>query len=199
MTEFIFGRNDHCKTVTDARARQIAAQELAEIKRAADAEVKAVMRRISAAGGMPAVNIALALLDDPSISLDEIEVAAVKAGKVVASEQARALPQRRPGSFAALPAPRAAMPEAESEWLKQARLAAESEWAKLFPQSAPLRNPQTLSGEDLAFAMAAAGLAVGATSARRDEDGRVKFRGDHIDADLYAKGAAAARRLWPGI
>jgi hypothetical protein len=48
MTEFIFGRNDHCKTVTDARARQIAAQELAEIKRAADAEVKAVMRRISA-------------------------------------------------------------------------------------------------------------------------------------------------------
>ena len=80
MTEFIFGRNDHCKTVTDARARQIAAQELAEIKRAADAEVKAVMRRISAAGGMPAVNIALALLDDPSISLDEIEVAAVKAG-----------------------------------------------------------------------------------------------------------------------
>ena len=191
MTEFIFGRNDHCKTVTDARARQIAAQELAEIKRAADAEVKAVMRRISAAGGMPAVNIALALLDDPSISLDEIEVAA--------SEQARALPQRRPGSFAALPAPRAAMPEAKSEWLKQARLAAESEWAKLFPQSAPLRNPQTLSGEDLAFAMAAAGLAVGATSARRDEDGRVKFRGDHIDADLYAKGAAAARRLWPGI
>jgi hypothetical protein len=88
--------------------------------------------------------------------------------------------------------------QAESAWLREARLEAEAAWRATFPHTAPQRNPRSLSAEDLAFAEAAAGLAVAATSARREEDGRLKFRGDHIDADLYAKGAAAAKRLWPG-
>lgn len=88
--------------------------------------------------------------------------------------------------------------KAEAAWLRDARLQAEADWRAAFPHTAPQRDIRSLSAEDLAFAEAAAGLAVAATSARREEDGRVKFRGDALDGDLFQRGAEMARRLWRG-
>jgi hypothetical protein len=155
-------------------------------------DFKAMLARVHAARGVDgeAVCAMLVAIAGEDISLEEME----RIGGILPVEQA-ARPPVRPAPVVEhrLPSERA-----EAAWLREARLEAETAWRATFPHTAPQRDPRSLSAEDLAFAEAAAGLAVGATSARREEDGRVKFRGDHIDADLYAKGAEMAKKYWPG-
>jgi len=88
--------------------------------------------------------------------------------------------------------------QAESAWLRESRLEAETAWRAAFPHTAPQRDIRSLSAEDIAFAEAAAGLAVDVTSQRRNEDGQPKFKGDQLDADLFKRGEESARRIWPG-
>ena len=159
-------------------------------RREGKAAAKDMLRRVAKAGGKAALDFALSLPD--TMPLEEVERATL--GAVARG----ALQHQSRGTIAAVPAPRLPSKEAEASWLKEARLAAEADWRAAFPHTAPQRDVRSLSAEDLAFAEAAAGLAVAATSARREEDGRKRFRGDQEDARLYAAGEASARRIWPG-
>jgi hypothetical protein len=156
---------------------------------------KAMLGRVNRKRGAegPAVCAMIAALASENLSMAEYE----RLGSILPVEKA-ALPPVRP-----VPVVEHRLPsqEAEATWLCEARLAAEAAWRAAFPHAAPQRDIRSLSAEDLAFAEAAAGLAVGATSARRDEDGRKIYRHDRIDeadVDLYQRGAEMARKYWPG-
>ncbi len=153
-------------------------------------EFRAVLGRVHAARGKngDAAAAIVAALASEDISLAELERI-----EMIAPIPQTAPPVRPPAVAQRLPSQ-----QAEQEWLREARLAAEAGWRAAFPQIAPLRDPQTLSGEDLAFAMAAAGLTVDVISQRRNEDGQPKFKGDQLDADLFKRGEESARRIWPG-
>jgi len=145
-----------------------------EAREAAAAEWRAgfkkMLARVNTKRGKdgPAVCTMLAAIAAEDISLEEME----RIGMILPVEQA-ALPPVRPA-----PAVQHRLPseQAESAWLREARLQAEADWRAALPHTAPQRDIRSLSAEDLAFAEAAAGLAVAATSVRREEDGRVKFR-----------------------
>ncbi len=155
--------------------------------------VKGVLRRVCAIGGQAAVDYALTLMDQGLTHEQAEEAASVK------------MPQgsllHRPRTAAPAPAPRAATPEAESAWLREARLAAETQWARAF--GLPVPQPDRRSAEQIALHESFGELAARAAGVVRDpDDGRKIYRHDRIDevdVDLYQRGAAAARKLWPGI
>ena len=98
--------------------------------------------------------------------------------------------------------PRLPSEVAEAAWLREARLEAEEQWAKMFPQTAPQRDIRSLNAAEIALTQSFGQLAHEAATRRYDDQGRKFYRHDRIDEvdiDLYEKGRAAAKRLWPGI
>ncbi len=176
------------KWYAECREKEAAEEAAAEWRKDFKSMLSRVNRKRGADG--PAVCAMLVAIAGEDIPLPEME----RIGGILPVERA-ARPPVRPA-----PAVEHRLPsdQAEAAGLREARLEAEADWRAAFPHTAPQRDPRALSAEDLAFAMAAAGLAFGAASQRREEDGRVKFRGDALDADLYAKGAEMARKYWPG-
>jgi hypothetical protein len=173
--------------------------EFAEAKRAGAEAAKAEIRTILARAerlGRGAYAVAVSLLDS-GLSPDEI----IRCAEKVPSEVSESVHRARPGAITATPAPRAATPEAESAWLREARLAAETQWARAF--GLPVPQPDRRSAEQIALHESFGELAARAAGLVRDpDDGRKIYRHDRIDevdVDLYQRGAAAARKLWPGI
>ena len=162
--------------------------DVAKARREGSDQVKAALKRI-AANGPAAHDYALSLLDT-ELTIEQIE-------KIVTKIQ----PQsgtllHRPRSAAPVPAPRLATKPEEEEWFQKAKASAEREWAPAMGLPMPQRQ---LTPEDIALNQSFNEIAMKAAGLVRDPDsGQKRFRGDQIDADLYAKGAEAAKRLWPG-
>lgn len=156
--------------------------------------MKAALKRI-AANGPAAFDYALSLLDNPELTIEQIEKIATK----IQPQSGTLL--HRPRTAAPVPAPRMETPEAEADWLKQARLGAEEQWNRAMGRPAPQRDLR--SAETVALHESFGELAARAAGLVRDpDDGRKIYRHDRIDevdVDLYQRGAAAARKLWPGI
>jgi hypothetical protein len=84
-------------------------------------------------------------------------------------------------------------PEAEEDWLRQAREEAERAWAAtMTPQKKSETKFQNMRPSEIAFHRMCAGLARDAASTRPT------YRGDELDGALRREGEQAARRLRPG-
>ena len=150
-------------------------------------EIKGVLKRVAAIGGQAAVNYALDLMDKGLTPEQAEQAASVK--------RPEGALLHRPRTAAPVPAPRLETREAEADWLRQAREHAESEWAKAMGRPVPVRQ---LSAEEIALAQSFNAIAQEAAGLRINEDGQRRFRLDQENADLFRRGAEAAKRIWPG-
>jgi hypothetical protein len=138
-----------------------------------------------------ATRVAIALLDSGR-SYEEIYESASRASPD-ATESVHRSVMRREASLM-----ERQEPEAEEDWLRQAREAAEKAWLALHPErkseAAKLRS---MKPSEVAFTRMVSSLAQ--TAAGLDYyEGEKRHRGDHVDAELRQRGEQAARRLWPG-
>jgi 8-oxo-dGTP pyrophosphatase MutT (NUDIX family) len=199
MTERVAGRLDHIKTPSPRMRAEQEKAELEAISREAaeqtKVEIKAMLAR-AAKLGTSAYNVAIALLGS-DLSMDEI----IEACEKVPTEESTDIHRARQGTFTTdrRQFEREPTKPEEEAWLRQAREEAESAWAKMFPQSAPKRDTRT--PEEVALHGAFGELAQRAAGLIRNEDNQKIYRHNQIDEtdiDLYQRGAAAAKRLWPG-
>ena len=175
------------------REKEAAEEAAAEWRR----DFKKMLARVNAKRGDdgPAVCRMLVAVAGDDIPLEEME----RIGGILPVERSAPQPIR------SVPVVEHRLPSAQAEasWLKEARLAAEADWRAAFPQTAPQRNIRSLSAEDIALAQSFGELAQRAADLVRDPDsGQKIYRHDRIDEtdiDLFQRGAAAAKRLWPGI
>jgi hypothetical protein len=197
VTELIYGRNDHVKTPTRARLRQVEAEELVEARREAAEQTKAECKAMLAKAyklGTGAHAVAVSLLTS-DLTMDEILHCAEK----VPSETSESVHRSRPGAITAIPAPRLANRPEEEAWLREARAHAEEQWARA--HGAPIRQ-DIRSPADFALHEACSEIAMKAAGLIRDPDtGQKRFnsaRPDQEDERLFLAGQESARRLWPG-
>jgi len=197
---FEFGRNELVKCSTRRRDEQIVAHELAEARREGAAQAKIDVRIMLDKAwklGRGAHAVAVSLLDS-NLSLDEI----LRCAEKVPGEVSEEVHRTRQGALTAdrRQFEREPTKPQEEAWLRQAREHAESEWAPAF--GLPVPQPDRRSAEQIALHESFGELEARAAGLVRDEDGRKIYRHDRIDevdVDLYQRGAAAARKLWPGI
>jgi hypothetical protein len=166
--------------------------ELAAEREKGKQDAKAMFKRVTARGGQRALNYAMDLIGT-GMTLEQIE----KATGLAVHPESTLL--HRPGTIAAIPAVRAATPEGESNWLREAREHAEAQWSKATGRPVPLRK---LSPEEIALNQSFNTIAAQAASLTHDPDsGQKIFRSncpDQKDAELFRRGEQSARKLWPG-
>jgi hypothetical protein len=143
--------------------------------------------------GRGAFRVAVSLLDS-GMTYGEILQAARKAPAGPPSDSVHRSVMRGDQAFME----REDSPEAEADWLREARLAAEADWAAAHPQrKAEASRLQNMKPSEVAFGRMALGLAQDAAGLDYHE-GSKRHRGDHRDEALHRQGAEAARKLWPG-
>jgi hypothetical protein len=183
--------NDKIEDLYDAAPKASATSrgnfDAGNARREGKTATREMLKRVQKAGGQAALDFALNLPD--TMTPEEIERTAMGA----VSRGAFQLQSR--GTIAALPAPRLPSKEAEANWLREAREHAESQWSRAMGKTTPVRQ---LSAEEHALAESFNSIAAKAAGLTHTEDGQKRFRGDQVDADLYAKGAESARKIWPG-
>jgi len=170
-----------------------------EAREAAAAEwrkdFKAMLGRVNTKRGKdgPAVCAMLVAIAGEDIPLPEME----RIGGILPVERAARPPVR------SVPVVEHRLPSARAEavWLREARLEAEAAWRAAFPHAAPQRDLRT--AEQIALHESFDELAARAAGLVRDPDSGQKIyrhnQIDETDIDLYQRGAAAAKRLWPSI
>jgi hypothetical protein len=145
--------NDKIEDLYDADAAPKASKgfDATSARREGKADTKAMLKRISAAGGRQALDFALNL--PPEMSNEEIE-------RVTLGAMARGALSPQRGTIAALPQPRLPSEQAEQSWLREARLEAETAWRAAFPQTAPQRDVRSLSPAEIALTQSFGQLAL---------------------------------------
>jgi len=152
--------------------------------------MKAALKRILAEGGQAALNFALSLPNE--MPVEEVERTALRAAKD------GALTPQRSSAIAAIPAVRAATPQAESAWARETREQGEAAFQRMFGKLAPKTQ---LSPEQMALHQSFASVAMRAAGLTHTEDGQKRFRSsrpDEEDERLFLAGQASAKRLWSG-
>ena len=143
--------------------------------------------------GESAYRVAVNLLDS-GLLLDEILQAARKAPAGPPSDSVHRSVVRPDTSLGE----RENSLEAEADWLREARLAAEKEWAALHPhRKIETDRLRSMKPSEIAFHRMSLGLARDAVSLRHHE-GQTRYCGDNLDESLRRQGEAAAKRLWGG-
>jgi hypothetical protein len=179
------------KWYAECRAREAQELEAATWRKG----FKEMLARVHAARGKDgeAAAAIVAALASEDIPLEEME----RIGRIVPIPQAALPPPVRPAP--AVPH-RLPSEQAESAWLREARLEAEAAWRAAFPHTVPQRDLRT--AEQIALHESFGELAARAAGLVRDPDSGQKIyrhnQVDEVDIGLYRAGEAAAKRLWPG-
>ncbi len=160
----------------------------AEQRRSVERDEKSRIRTLLARTdriGKNATRVAIALLDSGR-SYEEIYESARRASPDVSDSVHRRNVMRGNQAFME----REDSPEVEEDWLRQARLAAEREWAAIHPQQkVDAAKFQNLKPSQIALGRMFASLARDAASTRPT------YCGDHLDESLRQQGEAAAKWL----